>query len=32
LVEDKFGQMSIVDWAEHNRQRQHAAKREKALA
>jgi UDP-2,3-diacylglucosamine pyrophosphatase LpxH len=32
LVEDKFGQMSIVDWAEHNRQRQQAAKREKALA
>lgn len=32
LVEDKYGEMSIVDWAEHNRQRQHAAKREKALA
>lgn len=32
LVEDKHGAMSIVDWAEHNRQKQQAAKSAKVEA
>jgi UDP-2,3-diacylglucosamine pyrophosphatase LpxH len=32
LVEDKHGHVSIVDWAEHTRQRRHAAKLAKVPA
>jgi hypothetical protein len=32
LVEDKDGAMSIVDWAEQNRQKQHEAKTAKVPA